>query len=167
MSADLMALLQQQLGGASPSEAVAQLTADDPQLAQIVQLLTGREQQLQAELQQQEQDELEEQLREREEQARQARGQALRRHLDELTGDVRRLQDTIDLVAAALGACPTCLGRDEACPLCHGRGRVGSMPPDPVAFDRVVLPAVRAHAYSRSRTARARTEPESPERSAT
>jgi hypothetical protein len=75
-------------------------------------------------------------------------GTSLRRlrHLKRELADLREVNDT---VAAALGACRVCWGGDEECHECEGDGRPGSRRPDPVMFDRLVVPAVR-----RARTAR-------------
>lgn len=70
--------------------------------------------------------------------------------------DLREVNDT---VAAALGACRVCWGGDGACGECGGRGAPGSRRPDPVLFERLVVPAVR-----RLRTPK-RAEPAWPRRS--
>jgi hypothetical protein len=51
------------------------------------------------------------------------------------------LMERIDLLAYALGAC-SCLGEDDACELCHGRGIPGSFLPDKKAFAEYVLPVL-------------------------
>lgn len=164
MDADVAALLQKHLaGGATTAETLAAVAGDDPGMAQMAQLLAQREAALQAELeaaQAAEPDEpddepvaieLQAALLNRVQEEAQRREDLLRGHIDALAAEVERLQETVDLVSSGLGACPSCLGGDARCPLCRGRGVPGSLPPDPQAFDRVVLPAVRAHAYARSR----------------
>jgi len=54
----------------------------------------------------------------------------------------RLLQERIDILAAALGACPICWGTDSTCPKCNGQGSVGSQYPIRDAYIRYVLPAV-------------------------
>jgi hypothetical protein len=131
---------------------LAQLANGDPQVAQIAQFLARREEALSRELAQQEQDDAA-----RDEEAHHAaltRQQIteLRRVADDLSAEAAGLRTSLDTVAAALGACPGCWGEDPACRWCRGRGRPGSMPPDPDAFELLVLPAVRLHAQLRRRT---------------
>ena len=160
---ELTAALQQHLSGAGLPETLSQLAGDDPRLAQVAQLLTLRQQQ-EAEMRDAEnasegnslaqaQEEL---ARAREEKERLEQAALTQRYIDELTVELKRVQDTIEHVAGALGACPVCLGQDRDCELCHGRGTPGSLPPDSEDFHNVVLPAVRAHAYTRSRSRRDR-----------
>lgn len=145
----LDAVLQKHLAGASLTDALAELAGDDPQVAALTQALALREQQAAAEAEQSELAEAEAAAAEQAD----LRYAALQEQFDAITADIGRMQDTLETVAAALGACPVCLGADGACLLCHGRGVPGSLPPDPVAFDRVALPAVRARAFARSRLA--------------
>ena len=46
----------------------------------------------------------------------------------------------IEMLACALGACPTCWGNEENCADCEGDGLPGSMLPDPQCFERFVAP---------------------------
>ncbi|MGC5075482.1 hypothetical protein [Agrococcus sp. DT81.2] len=152
MTPEMASLLQQHLSGAPAGDTLAQLVGDDPELAAIAQLLSRREQQLEAQLREEELEEerpLDIPLA-----AEDDRVELLRDQVASFADDVTRIRDTLELVSAALGACPTCLGADDVCALCHGRGVPGSLPPDPVAFDQIVMPAVRAHAFTRSRTGR-------------
>jgi hypothetical protein len=150
-------VLQRHLAGASLTEALAGVAEDNPQFAALSQVLALREQQAGTEAEDAEQAEVE--LAAGGEDSRYA---VLREQLDEITADVGRLHDTLETVAAALGACPVCLGADAACLLCRGRGVPGSLPPDPVAFDQIALPAVRARAFARSRHRGRRPHPAEP-----
>lgn len=149
----LETVLQKRLAGASLSEALAGLTDDNPQLAALTQALALRDQQAQTDA---DEDDLADFPLAADEQADQ-RYAVLQDQFAAIVDDVARLQDTLQTVAAALGACPVCLGADAGCPLCRGRGAPGSLPPDPVAFDQVALPAVRARAFDRSRRATTRS----------
>lgn len=78
-------------------------------------------------------------------------GDTARRLFAEREDALRRLEN----LAAALGACPLCLGEDPLCPTCHGAGEPGARAPDPVAFRRYVVPALdRARALMRRTAAR-------------
>lgn len=152
MSADMMGVIQQHLEGAPLDQTLAQLAQDDPQLAPLAQLLAQRERQLEEDLERHERDdEEEERLRAAEQESRHRTAQRLREHVDALTRELERLRQSLESLALGLGACPACLGADGGCPLCHGRGVPGSLPPDQAEFDRLVLPAVRARAYTGAR----------------
>jgi hypothetical protein len=151
-------VLQKHLAGASLTEALAGLADDNPQIAALTQALALREQQAAAAAEEDEQAEADLAASEQAD----TRFALLQDRLEEVTADVGRLQDTLETVAAALGACPVCLGADAGCLLCRGRGTPGSLPPDPLAFDQVALPAVRARAFARSRHAAARSHPTPP-----
>ncbi len=164
-------ILQQHLSGVDVSDQLAGLLANDPQLSPVAQLLANRDQNTQAETAgenaidasvqaQADLQELDAQLQ------RQAgdiellvrEQEALHQSVRYTANEVERLHALLDPVAAALGACPTCLGEDADCPLCRGQGVPGSLPPDPECFRAIVWPAVRAHAYQRSRTVRGRPD---------
>jgi hypothetical protein len=151
MATDLMGVLQQHLDGAPLDQTLAQLAQDDPQLAPLVQLLAQREHELETDLERHEREDEEERLRAAEEEATRRATMRLREHVEVLTSELEVLRQSLESLGLALGACPTCLGADEGCPLCHGRGLPGSLPPDEDAFDQLVLPAVRARAYVRAR----------------
>lgn len=55
----------------------------------------------------------------------------------------RILADRIDVLAAALGACPACWGENDDCEMCSGKGVAGFYLPEKDAFVNYVLPAVR------------------------
>jgi len=152
VDAQLVQLLQQQLtsGDASGS-------ADGQQLEQLAALLTRRETELQRDLERQELEEVRKQeeadrLRERMAK-RQEQAGALRSYVTDLVEEVTVLRETVDTLAAALGACAECWGEDPTCRWCRGRGRPGFAPPEPAAFDQLVVPAVRAHTLQRRRSA--------------
>ncbi|MGR3541781.1 MAG: hypothetical protein ACU0BS_10160 [Hasllibacter sp.] len=53
------------------------------------------------------------------------------------------VRPALDRIAAALGACPACLGECADCPECGGAGGPGTMPPDPTLYALLVAPAGR------------------------
>jgi hypothetical protein len=59
-----------------------------------------------------------------------------------LDEEVRRLLALVADVAAALGACPRCLGTEESCNVCGGHGTSGTNVPDRDRFTELVAPAV-------------------------
>jgi hypothetical protein len=60
-----------------------------------------------------------------------------------LRAEVEQLRRRSDTLAAALGACYLCWGRDAACVQCLGAGRPGWNEPDETLFRRLVYPAIR------------------------
>jgi len=66
----------------------------------------------------------------------------LRRRLRTLVDELRLARFTAQQLGGALGACH-CLGEDDACPDCRGRGAPGSALPNRALFARLVMPAVR------------------------
>jgi hypothetical protein len=60
-----------------------------------------------------------------------------------LYGELETLRKRNDEVAAGVGACFLCFGSDPLCAECGGRGRPGAKLPDPGAYRKYVLPAVR------------------------
>ena len=163
----LSLLLRQQLGGgAGLPDGIAALAESDPQLGPVAELLAQREQQLQEQLERQEEEERRQQdeLARHEEGARQAaarreRSQALRGHLEDLSHELEATRAILEDLAAALGACPNCFGADPACRWCRGRGRPGFMPPDPAAFQDLVVPAVALFVRLRGRVTNESTKP--------
>jgi hypothetical protein len=75
-----------------------------------------------------------------------------------LAAELRRATGIVGDVADALGACARCLGTDERCPVCLGRGVPGSKEPDAPRFDQLVAPAVRRLAGERQDLAPEREE---------
>jgi len=125
---------------------------DNPQAAQILQLLEQRRQQQNSESQEEEELILpseEEAYSEHGTLAEEAREENAR-HAQELEDTVNRVYAELemlrarnDALAAALGACYLCFGDDVLCKECGGRGVPGSLAPKPAAFRKYVLPAFR------------------------
>jgi len=67
---------------------------------------------------------------------------ALYREAQLLDDEVRRLVAIVADLAGALGACPRCVGTDDACHVCAGAGAAGSSEPDRELFAALVAPAV-------------------------
>lgn len=61
----------------------------------------------------------------------------------ELLEENQTLRERIEILAAALGACPYCWGENNACSVCQGKGHPGSFMPDRGAYSGYVLPAVQ------------------------
>jgi hypothetical protein len=136
---DPLALLQTQL---------ATQAQDNPQMAEILRLLTERRQQQQPQ---------EEEMLSSEEEVDAAYTMAAGEAQEEGARHVQELEDLVnkvymelealrtrnDALAAALGACYLCFGDDPLCEECGGRGVSGSLAPQPAAFRKYVLPAVR------------------------
>jgi hypothetical protein len=62
----------------------------------------------------------------------------------------RELSDRNVVLAAALGACDDCWGRNVDCPICDGAGAPGWVLPDEHLYASYVHPAVRAVTSARS-----------------
>jgi hypothetical protein len=60
-----------------------------------------------------------------------------------LYSELERLRKRNDELAAAIGACFLCFGADPLCSECAGRGRPGAKIPEPIAYKKYVLPALR------------------------
>jgi hypothetical protein len=67
----------------------------------------------------------------------------LERMVQDMHIELEELREKNDALAAALGACYLCWGKDLGCEVCHGRGRPGSAVPDRALFAQFVAPAVR------------------------
>jgi hypothetical protein len=61
----------------------------------------------------------------------------------QLRREIEYLRRRSDTLAAALGACYLCWGRDPACVQCLGAGHPGWNEPDELLFRRLVGPAIR------------------------
>lgn len=157
MTADPLGILLQQ-----------QLANGDPEMAQLVQVLAQREEQLARDLEAREAEESARQEEARQAAERRDGADALRHLVDEMSSELDGLRRVLDEVAAALGACPSCWGDDPGCRWCRGRGHPGFMPPDRDAFDRLILPAVRTHVlvHRNPALAAATAQPHSAERGA-
>jgi hypothetical protein len=67
----------------------------------------------------------------------------LRAHTENMFAELSQLRERMDELAAALGACCLCWGRDRQCRNCRGRGGPGFSNPDQALFEELVLPAIR------------------------
>jgi hypothetical protein len=76
----------------------------------------------------------------------------LRARVESLSRSCECMQKRLVAIAAALGACPRCMGENPNCRTCDGDGVPGALRPELQSFQRYVVPAVR-----RYRTAPART----------
>jgi len=151
---DLADVLQQHLAGAPLDQTLAAIAHDDPRLQPLVQLLTERQAQLEDDLAQSEPEEDEDDQRRIADDQRRQAAMRLRKHVEALEDELARLRRVIESIGLALGACPACVGLEGACPVCHGGGHPGAVPPEQTTFDRLVLPAVRAQVHARARTER-------------
>lgn len=69
--------------------------------------------------------------------------QRLGGQVKKLRAELDQLREVNDALAAALGACYLCWGKDPGCPVCHGTGRPGTAIPDKQLFARFVAPVLR------------------------
>jgi hypothetical protein len=69
--------------------------------------------------------------------------QRLGGQVKKLRAELDQLREVNDALAAALGACYLCWGKDAGCPVCHGTGRPGTAIPDKQLFARFVAPVLR------------------------
>lgn len=63
---------------------------------------------------------------------------------NELGEENNFLRQRLDILAAAVGACPYCWGEDAMCSCCCGQGGPGYLLPDRDAFNGYIMPAVRS-----------------------
>lgn len=112
---------------------VDQLAASDPRLGALAKLWLARR------------EERSEESASAGEDAEQRRRdfEKLNRAVRKLYSELEVLRGRNDLLAAALGACYLCWGRDAACPVCAGRGAPGYTAPDTALFAQFALPAAR------------------------
>jgi hypothetical protein len=68
--------------------------------------------------------------------------QRLGGQVKKLRAELDQLREVNDALAAALGACYLCWGKDAGCPVCHGTGRPGTAIPDKQLFARFVAPVL-------------------------
>jgi hypothetical protein len=68
--------------------------------------------------------------------------------INQLKGETEELNEALSAMihfgeelAHAVGACSFCWGEDPSCRACRGRGKPGVFEPDPVLFEKYVLPA--------------------------
>ena len=69
--------------------------------------------------------------------------QRLGEHVTKLRAELDQLREVNDALAAALGACYLCWGKDAGCPVCHGTGGPGTAMPDMRLFAQFVAPTLR------------------------
>jgi hypothetical protein len=77
---------------------------------------------------------------------------ALRARVESLTRTCECMQKRLVAIAAALGACPRCMGENPGCRTCDGDGVPGALRPELQSFQRFVVPAVRRYRTAPSRT---------------
>ncbi|MFJ7158154.1 hypothetical protein ACIQUQ_24905 [Streptomyces sp. NPDC101118] len=154
LSPQMLALLRNHLNGdppgpapdGAPSPSPEEAPGAVPSVPDIARLLAERQAQLQRELEAAEEAEQQVAEEERRRAERERRTDAVRHRMAELNDQLEAAYATLDDLAAALGACPGCFGGDPACRWCRGRGKPGFTAPEPEPFDRLVRPAVVAHA---------------------
>lgn len=71
-----------------------------------------------------------------------SRAERIRAMFKEMREELVELHERNDVLADALGACPTCWGRVKHCGECRGRGRPGWRVPDPKLFEEFITPAI-------------------------
>ena len=69
--------------------------------------------------------------------------QRLGGYVKKLRAELDQLREVNDALAAALGACYLCWGKDAGCAVCHGTGHPGTAMPDKQLFARFVAPTLR------------------------
>jgi hypothetical protein len=69
--------------------------------------------------------------------------QRLQGQVTKLCAELDQLREVNDALAAALGACYLCWGKDAGCPVCHGTGHPGTAMPDKQLFAQFVVPTLR------------------------
>ncbi|MBV9929451.1 MAG: hypothetical protein JO013_00690 [Alphaproteobacteria bacterium] len=160
----LMALLDaMRTGSVDPQKMMFDLVgsqaADRPETAMLLKLLAGGDE---AEKQAALREELRAEVRE-EEAEKVAR---LAEVSERMLAENAALQERMEALAAALGACPECLGEDPLCATCDGAGSPGSRLPEAEAFHLYVRPAVERVRAALSRAAPRRPWPRNPAASA-
>jgi hypothetical protein len=86
-------------------------------------------------------------------------------HTEALEMEVEAMRVRNDALAAALGACHMCFGEDRGCEVCRGAGLPAWRPPEPNAFRRFVMPALRRVRDAQHDTAATRRSASAPRRS--
>jgi hypothetical protein len=69
--------------------------------------------------------------------------QRLRQTMEQMYEELEALRERNDALAAALGACHLCWGKDFDCPVCGGTGHPGFSMPDRSLLVQLVTPAVQ------------------------
>src|SRR5437764_7521963 len=83
-------------------------------------------------------DQIREELREEQGEAFAELGAATEKLIEENVA----VRGRLEVLAAAIGACPTCFGEDLLCDTCHGAGSPGSRMPQADEFNHYVRPAL-------------------------
>jgi hypothetical protein len=150
-----MAALMSALSGTSQLDPLAmlysQIGASNPQAAMVLQLLEQRRAQANAAIEQEEIADEEagherhgpHEPREPEVSVKEQDLRTLQETVEKACAELETLRTRNDAVARAIGACYLCFGEDALCAECGGRGKPGSLVPEPAAFRQYVLPALR------------------------
>jgi hypothetical protein len=116
---------------------------DNPQAAQVLQLLEQNRERWNSEAQEEDAELLDQERAEENRSVSDSYILELEENLNRAYVELEELQERNDMLALALGACHLCFGEDALCKECGGRGAPGSRPPKPAAFRKYVLPAYR------------------------
>jgi hypothetical protein len=150
-----MAALMSALSGTSQLDPLAmlysQIGASNPQAAMVLQLLEQRRAQANTVIEQEdvadadgEHDAREtHEPHEPEVSIREQDLRTLQETVENACAELETLRTRSDAIARAIGACYLCYGEDAQCAECGGRGKPGSLVPEPAAFRQYVLPALR------------------------
>lgn len=68
--------------------------------------------------------------------------QLMKSALNELKSDNEKMAERYRTLTKALGACE-CLGENVICPICHGKGKPGSLMIDEKGFNKYVYPLIQ------------------------
>ena len=120
---------------------LAQLSAENPQLAAVIRFITMRQQSAATG-----DDEIvwdDEMILSDGSQSHDESENEISHLLRDIYAELEELQLRNDSLAAALGACYLCWGEDFECPDCGGHGRPGASQPDQALFASWIVPAIR------------------------
>jgi hypothetical protein len=81
-----------------------------------------------------------------------------RRKIKRLEAHLESANLMVGYFSQVFGACPHCLGLDETCPACHGRGQPGSFQPVEEELLSWVMPALSRLSLSVTRNGRPRSD---------
>jgi hypothetical protein len=179
MSADIQSMLLEALtspsgAGALPTaqDLLSQLgEAEDPRMRLIAQFLLARRQAEELENETSTEDEMDTEPAQSfsepdevkvysSEMSRAVR--QLRQKIESMYRELADLRDRNDALAAALGACYLCWGKDSECEICNGVGRPGSSTPDKKLFIQFAVPAARRIQREEGATQRFSKTPDQP-----
>jgi hypothetical protein len=130
---------------------LASLAEDNPNLQAVLRIMEARAARAEAEDAEEHVDELLAEQAASEAAARALRREQSRARVAALLAELEELQARNETLAAALGACPECWGRQLGCAGCGGRGVPGHVAVDRQLFRVWVAPAVRAVRATRPR----------------